>query len=520
LKIADAPTSRAIDKTAMDKYGIPGMELMEKAGKGVAEVALSMMGSPEAGLRAVIFCGKGNNGGDGYVAARHLREAGVEAVVLSLCEMRSLKGDAATAALAWTDTGGKVEELLSIEAVQGAASAVEEASLLIDAIFGTGLTVEPTGVHAEAIRLINCSSRKVLSIDIPSGVDATTGAVLGVAVKADVTATMAMPKLGLFLPPGRALSGRVEVVDIGVPPDLTQDKSIKWNLIAPSDIAGILRPREVEAHKSSHGHLIVLAGSPGMTGAACMCSSAALRAGAGLVTAGVPESLHGIMEIKTTEVMTVGLPETPSRRLGLCSFDEIKRAVNGKRAIVIGPGAGASEELSELIGLILKEMKIPVVIDADGLNSLAPKIASLKGANPEVVLTPHPGEMARLLNSDIRSIQADRIGAAERLVEMTGATVVMKGAYTVIACPDGQIYLNPTGNPGLATAGTGDILSGMIGAFLAQGYSACGSCLAAVYIHGLAADEAKKNTGEIGMIATDLLEFIPRLVNSFAGKRL
>jgi len=519
LKIADALSIRAMDKTAIEKYGIPGATLMENAGKGVARAALSMLGPDATGFRVVILCGKGNNGGDGFVAARYLRETGVEVTVLSLCEVRSLKGDAATAALAWTGSGGHVEELLSIEAVQGAASAIEEASLVIDAIFGTGLTVEPTGLHAEAIRLINRSSKKVLSIDIPSGVDATTGAVLGAAVKADVTATMAMPKLGLFLSPGRAHAGRVEVVDIGLPPEVTEDESIKWNLLAPSDIAGILRPREADSYKSSHGHLLVLAGSPGMTGAAFMCATAAMRAGAGLVTAGVPESLHAIMETKTAEVMTIGLPETVSKRLGVCSFDEIKRVSKGKSAIVIGPGAGASEELAGLISLILNEVRVPVVIDADGLNSLALKTFSLKGVKSEVVLTPHPGEMARLLGSDIRSVQADRVGAAERLADMTGATVVLKGAYTVIACPGGQIYLNPTGNPGLATAGTGDVLSGMIGAFLAQGYPASEAILAAVYIHGLAADEAVKKTGEIGMMATDLFEYIPRLVNSFAGER-
>lgn len=519
MKIADAPTVRAIDKTAVGKYGMTGLKLMENAGRGVADIALRELGGASVGAKAVIFAGKGNNGGDGYVAARLLREAGVKVFVFSLCRTGELKGDAAVNASSWMKMGGKVIELLTSDAAQAARRTVEEAAIVIDAIFGTGLTKEVKGVNAEAIRLINGAAKNVLSIDIPSGVNATTGAVLGEAVKAGVTATMAMPKLGLFLSPGRSYAGRVEVVDIGVPKEVIEDPSIKWNLLGPSDMRRILKPRKLDAHKSSHGHLLVLAGSPGMTGAAYMSGMAAMRTGAGLVTIGVPQSLHDIMEVKTTEVMTVGLRETTGRRLGVSSFEEIKRAISGKSALVIGPGAGTSEELMKLIGLILQDIHIPIVIDADGLNSFGTKIASLKGIKSEVVLTPHPGEMSRLLNTDIPSIQADRVGAAQKLVEMTGAVVVLKGACTVIACPDGQVYLNPTGNPGLATAGTGDILSGMLGAFLAQGYKACEASAAAVYIHGLCADEAKKKTGEIGMIATDLLEHIPGLVNSFAGTR-
>jgi len=517
LKIADAITIRDIDRIAVEKYGITGLQLMENAGRGVADVALRELDGAARGSKAAIFAGKGNNGGDGYVAARHLHNAGIAVTVYTLCKLDEIKGDAALNAASWRKMNGRVEELLSSEAVKAAAESIEKSDIVIDAIFGTGLSEEVTGVHGEAIRLINNLAKKIISIDIPSGIHATTGAVLGEAVKASVTATMAMPKLGLFLFPGRAHAGRVEVVDIGVPGEVLDEPSIKWNLLGPADISGILKPRKSESHKSSHGHLLILAGSPGMTGAAYMSGAAALRAGAGLVTVGVPESLHDIMEVKTTEVMTVGLPETPGRKLGIASYEEIRRIAANKTALVVGPGAGTSEELMKLIELILQDIHIPVVIDADGLNSFAPKIASLKALKAEVVLTPHPGEMSRLLNMKIQAIQADRLGAAEKLVELTGATVVLKGAYTVISCPNGQVYLNPTGNPGLATAGTGDILAGMLGAFLAQGYNAFEASAAAVYIHGLAGDEAKKKSGELGMIATDLLGYIPSLVNSFVG---
>lgn len=516
MKIADARTIREIDRIAVERYGITGLQLMENAGRAAADVALRELGNVP-GAKAVVFTGKGNNGGDGFVMARHLHNSRVDVKVFSLCRIDELKGDAASNAASWVKMDGAFEELLSIEALSAAIPAVQAADIVIDAIFGTGLSTEVRGVHREAIRLINANSKKVLAVDIPSGIDATTGAVLGEAVNAGVTATMAMPKLGHFLFPGRAHAGRVETIDIGVPREAVEDRSIRWNLISGSDMKRILKPRKSESHKSSHGHLLILAGSPGLTGAACMAGIASLRAGAGLSTIGVPESLNGIMETKTTEVMTIGLPETQGRTLGAVSFETARRLLANKAALVIGPGAGNSKDVMELIELIMQDIHVPVVLDADGLNSFASRIGALKDVKTGVVLTPHPGEASRLLNMKIADIQADRIGAAERLVEMTGATVVLKGAYTVIAHPSGQVYLNPTGNPGLATAGTGDILAGMLGAFLAQGYEPLDAACAAVYIHGLAGDEVKKETGELGMIATDLLAHIPRLINSFVG---
>lgn len=515
MKIADSATSRTIDRIAAERYGISGLELMEKAGRGVAEAALREMG--EGPARVVVFTGKGNNGGDGFVAARYLRSAGVAVRVVSLCRLDELSGDAAGNAARWAKEGGGTDEVVTAGALAAAAAEVEKADMVIDAVFGTGLAAAVSGHHAEAIKLINRLSKKTLSVDIPSGIDATTGAVLGEAVNADLTATMAMPKLGLMLFPGRAHAGRVEVVDIGVPREATEDPSIKWNLLGAEDMRRALKPRKADSHKGSFGHLFVLAGSPGMTGAAFMAGTSAMRAGAGLVTVGVPESLHDIMEMKTTEVMTVGLPETADRTFSRAAFDKIKGLLANKTALLMGPGAACSNELADLIGLILRETEVPLVIDADGLNSFAPRIASLKEAKAEVVLTPHPGEASRLLGVPVAEIQADRVGAAERLVGETGATVVLKGASTVIAHPSGQVFLNPTGNPGLATAGTGDILAGMLGAFLAQGCGALDAACAAAYIHGLAADEVKKDMGEAGMMATDLLARIPRLVNSLAG---
>jgi len=515
MKAADADTIRSIDRIAIEKYGITGLELMENAGRGVADVVKSAMPSP--GGRIAIMAGKGNNGGDGYVAARHLHNSGFKVTVFSLGRTGEIKGDAALNAASWLKMGGEVRELLSSADLKAAESSLRHSSIVVDAIFGTGLEKDITGIHAETVDLVNSVDKKIISVDIPSGIHATTGAVLGRAVKAHITATMAMPKLGLFLFPGRSFSGIVEVVDIGVPKEMVEDEAIRWNIITEGDLRKSLKPRKPESHKSTHGHLLVLAGSPGMTGAAYMASASAMRAGAGLATLGVPGSLNDIMEVKTTEVMSIGLPETPDKMLGAVSFDAIKAMLPGKTAVVIGPGVGNTPEMMRLIEMLVQEIKVPLVIDADGLNSIAPQISMLKKAKTEIVLTPHPGEMARLLNASTEDIQSDRMGSALRLVEMTGATVVLKGAGTIIASPTGRIYINTTGNPGLATAGTGDVLAGMLGGFLAQGYGPEEAASAAVYIHGLAGDEVKRTQGELGMMAMDLVPLIPRLLNSLVS---
>src|SRR3990170_2115416 len=515
MKAADAHTIRSIDRIAIEKYGITGLELMENAGRGVADVVKTAMPSP--GGRIAIMAGKGNNGGDGYVAARHLHNSGFKVTVFSLGRTGEIKGDAALNAASWLKMGGEVRELLSSADLKAAESSLRHSSIVVDAIFGTGLEKDITGIHAETVDLVNSVDKKIISVEIPSGIHATTGAVLGRAVKAHITATMAMPKLGLFLFPGRSFSGIVEVVDIGVPKEMVEDEAIRWNIITEGDFRKSLKPRKPESHKSTHGHLLVLAGSPGMTGAAYMASASAMRAGAGLATLGVPGSLNDIMEVKTTEVMSIGLPETPDKMLGAVSFDAIKAMLPGKTAVVIGPGVGNPPEMMRLIEMLVQEIKVPLVIDADGLNSIAPQISMLKKAKTEIVLTPHPGEMARLLNASTEDIQSDRMGSALRLVEMTGATVVLKGAGTIIASPTGRIYINTTGNPGLATAGTGDVLAGMLGGFLAQGYGPEEAASAAVYIHGLAGDEVKRTQGELGMMAMDLVPLIPRLLNSLVS---
>jgi len=522
VKIADAKTIRAVDGLAMRRFGISGLVLMENAGRGVAEVVLRELASFNCARgRVAIIAGKGNNGGDGFVAARHLVNSGARVVVYSLAKSAELKGDAAINARIWSRMGGETVAILSKKALAKNASSIERACVVVDAIFGTGLAKPVKGLCADVIEFVNgLAKASIISVDIPSGIDASTGAVLGCAVKADVTATMAMGKIGLCQLPGLAHTGRVEVVDIGVPRSLTDDPSIRWNLTDGAAASNMLKPRSVGAHKGSCGHLVVAAGSMGKTGAAYMAATGAMRAGAGLVTLAVPDALHPVMEAKTTEVMTAPLPQTPDGLLSVSSYPVLKALMEGKSALVFGPGLGCAADVSALLDKVLKGSSVPVVIDADGLNCLAGKVEKLKKAKCALVLTPHPGEMARLLGRSVADIQKDRMGVAGTLAEKTGAVVVLKGAATVIASPDGQAYINPTGSPALATAGTGDVLSGMIGGLIAQGLDAMSASVAAVYAHGLASDRWKDaNSGEAGMMATDLLGAIPSVLNSLMHKR-
>lgn len=519
MKLADSGTIREIDRRSERDFSIKTLQLMENAGRGAAEVIKRELSGVSAPKKVSIIAGKGNNGGDGFVAARHLRNSGISASVYLLARPEDVKGDAGANLSAWRKMNGEVFTILSVDDLRKYEAALRHSHVIADAIFGTGLSAAVAGVHAEVINLINSLKKKTVAIDIPSGVDADTGRVPGAAVRADITATMALPKIGLYVYPGRDYSGRVEVVDIGSPRELTENPSIRWNLITGDWLKTFLKRRKADSHKSSYGHLLVIAGSPGMTGAACMAGEAAMRIGAGLTTIALPESLNPIMEVKTTEVMTIGVPETADRTVGPESWGRIKDALANKTAVLIGPGLGNKKGVFELIEKLVTDIEAPFIIDADGLNAVAKDLSVLKGRKAEVILTPHPGEMSRLLQTTINEVQANRLSSAERLSEMTGATVVLKGAGTIIA-GKGQVFINPTGNPGLATAGTGDILAGMIGGLLAQGYGPVDAASAGAYIHGMAGDAVKELNGEAGMVATDLLAHIPKLLNSLIAPSL
>ncbi|MBI5586835.1 MAG: NAD(P)H-hydrate dehydratase [Deltaproteobacteria bacterium] len=514
MKLMDGRTTRSVDRSAVRKYGIKGLVLMENAGRGIAEaVKMELAHSAGKSRRVTIITGKGNNGGDGFVAARHLKNSGVDVTVLALARLDEMKGDALVNARSWVKMGGTVFTVLTEAELKKRSAFLTHSSVIVDAIFGTGLKAPVRGISARAIESINSSRKKVVAIDIPSGIDATTGAILGSAVRADLTVTMAAPKLGLYLYPGRSYSGRVEVVDIGCPRELVEDDRIRWNLITEDYLKRVLRSRKADSHKGSHGHLLVVAGSFGMTGAAYMSAMGAMRIGAGIVTVAVPESLQIALEEKSVETMSIGLPETPAGTLGPLSFGKIKEALKGKSALVIGPGFKPSEDIYKLMEMVVKEVRVPLLMDGGALSSLEGRASILGKSRCPVVITPHPGEAGKLLGLSPLAIQADRIASAERLAKATGAAVVLKGAGTVVAAHE-EVFINPTGNPALSTAGTGDVLAGVIGGLLAQGYSTLDSAVSGAYIHGLAADILREKGRDKGMIATDLLPVIPDILNS------
>ncbi len=513
MKLVDAATMRSIDRAAIKGFGINGLVLMENAGRAVAAIAAREAQCPNC--RILIVVGSGNNGGDGYVAARHLKNAGFSVNVASLARISGLKGDAGINAGIWRNMGGQVFQVLSARDLERLKTVFLHSSMIIDAMFGTGLSSPVKGIAARVIDFINTLQRKVISVDVPSGIDSTSGAVLGTAVKAAITATMALPKLGLYIYPGRSYAGEIEVADIGCPKGLLEDHAIKWNLSTGSLIRSILRPRSPDAHKGSFGHVLVIGGGRGKTGAAYLSAMGAMRAGAGLCTIAVPESLNPAMEAKTTEVMTCPVPEAGEGMFGMNSIDAIKDCMKGKASVVIGPGLGASKGISALVEAIAASSGVPVVLDADGLNAVKGDLTALKKAKADLILTPHPGEAARLLDTTPAYVQGNRVSVASRLADKAGAIVALKGASTVIALKDGSIFINPTGNPGLATAGTGDALSGMIAGMIAQGYNAKDAAVASVFLHGCAADGIRNRQGDTGLIATDILSEMPRTIDSF-----
>ncbi|MFQ5479659.1 MAG: NAD(P)H-hydrate dehydratase [Thermodesulfobacteriota bacterium] len=517
MKVMDAVAMRAMDERALSEYAMKGLQLMENAGRSVAEVVLRELASKGGEVRRVaIICGKGNNGGDGFVCARHLQNAGVEVTVFSLTRPGNFKGDSGVNVRCWQKMGGAVNCLKSSADLTKQISSMRHAHVVVDAVLGTGLTSAVEGFYGEVLEFINTVKGTVISIDVPSGMNATTGEVDGAAVRAGITVTMALPKLGFYLAPGSGLTGRVEVADIGMPASMLTDKALKHNLITAESVSSILMPRRAETHKCTYGHVALLGGSPGKTGAPYMAAMGAMRCGAGLLTIGLPAGLNNIMECKTTEVMTWALPEDNKGTIGEEAYGEIKELLQGKAALVAGPGLGVSTGLKALLKSLIGEVSLPVVLDADVLNNFAGSPDDLKGAaSREVVLTPHPGEAARLLGVSTADIQGDRIGMAAELAKRAGALVVLKGFHTIIAAPDGEIYINTTGGPALATAGTGDVLAGMIGGLLGQGQSAVHSAITAVYIHGLAGDViSNRHGGPKGLIATELLAELPRLLNS------
>ena len=504
-----------LDKGTIEEFGVPGMVLMEHAALRVVEL-LSRYYGKLTHKRAMILAGKGNNGGDGLAIARLLINGDVNVTVFLLCSPEELKGDALTNYRILQNWGAKIHHLSNEKDLQRVDIALMCTDFIVDAIYGTGFKGSITGMTAELIKIVNDSGLPVFAVDIPSGLDANTGKVAGPCIQAQATVTFGMPKLGLLLEPGSKYVGELWLGDISLPNKLIQSSRLKVSLITAEDVVAKLPQRPRSAHKGTFGHVIAVGGSEGMTGAIYLAATAAIKSGAGLVTAAVPKSLHGIMEMKTLEVMTRPLPETEAISIGQEALGTIAELAGAGNALVLGPGLSQHVSTSNLLMQLLPKLDKPLVLDADALNIIStndPK-KTLMAIKAPVIITPHPGEMSRLMGIPVREVQQNRVEIARKAAAEWKVIVALKGAKTLVAHPDGRIYVNPTGNPGMATGGSGDVLAGIIASFLAQGLNALDAAVAGVYVHGLAGDLAGLHQGQAGLTAGDLLAELPKALMS------
>jgi len=518
MQLVTAAEMREMDHQTIHSYGLPGRILMENAGRGAANALIRQF--PGKACKCIgIVAGRGNNGGDGFVIARYLKGKGWPVAVYLLAKRSDVQGEDAAANLALLDPiDVPVQEISDEASLSRHSENMRSHTLWVDAILGTGLRSDVSGLYAKAIELVNQSRRPVFSVDIPSGLDSDTGRPLGTCVRADATATFGFAKCAHFLYPGAEFTGSLNIIDIGIPAHIAESVCPRQFRLTQDELSRSWLPRGTDAHKGSAGHLLIIAGSPGKTGAAAMAAMSAMRSGAGLVTLGVPEGVHSVLEGQVLEAMTVPLPETADGVLDPTALEAIRHLLQGKSCIAMGPGLGSPEVTGQLVRRIISESPAPIVVDADGLNGLDGHTDLLKEASTPLVLTPHPGEMARLSGQAVSDIQADRIGSARRFAEHHQNHLVLKGAGTVIAHPNGDVYINSTGNSGMASGGMGDVLTGIIAGLITQGQSIEGAARTGVYLHGKAADFLAASRGQIGYLASDVMNRIPEEIDLLLAK--
>ena len=487
MKVATAAEMRLIDRLAQEDFSIPGVILMERAALALRQAIEGRFNL--TGQKIYIFCGKGNNGGDGLALARLLTETSAEVTVVLAYGQSQYSGLALQNLSSAAKFGLRIIDWQDLSASQ-----LQAADLIVDAMLGTGATGAPRGSIASIITLINESKKPVIAVDIPSGVDADTGHISDLVIKANVTVTFGIPKPGLLVYPGAEACGELLIDSIGFPPALLESNTLKINWLTAKTVRDLMPQRSPTAHKGSCGHVLVIGGAVGMTGAIALSSLGALRAGAGLVTAGI--QAENFFTEKPAEVMAL-------------SWDRIIDQLDKAAAVVFGPGASTGGSSRDLLKELLAKSKSPMVIDADGLNLLVTESIDLRKLELPIILTPHPGEMSRLSGLPIAKIQKNRIEVARRFAKELGVTLLLKGARSIIADKDGNIFINPTGNAGMATAGMGDALAGIIGGLLAQGMASTEAAACGAYLHGLAGDLAVQRHGPTGIITTDLLRKYP-----------
>ena len=515
MLVVTAEEMRELDRLTIERYGLPSLTFMERAGAAIAE-AISKNFRAAARHGVLIVAGKGNNGGDGFVIARLLKKKRIPCEVALLARRAEVSADAGHNLRAFLKLKGMVSEI-------GAGNfallsdRLSKKGLIVDAILGTGMKNDVRGLFAEAISLMNASGLPIVAVDIPSGLDSDKGTPLGIAIQAEMTVALGYPKLGEVIYPGLDHVGELVVADIGIDQRAVAEVGPRTKLLERETIRWLVPRRVADTHKGSYGHLVVVAGSRGKTGAAILACRAAMRCGAGLVTLAAPRSLNTIFATALTEVMTAPLRENSAEEMEPLSDAEWRELLAHKQALLFGPGIGINDATENTLRWLLRNLDMPWVIDADGLNNLASQIDRLRRAKAAPILTPHPGEMARLVGKDTASVNADRVGNARSFALEHRCHLVLKGARTVIATADGKVFINPTGNPGMASAGMGDVLAGILTSLLGQGLAAEDAMKLGVYLHGFVGDGVAAAQGEIGLIASDIIDGLPAAMRALAG---
>jgi len=507
MKVLTSQQMNEIDRTAIEDLGIIGPILMENAGLQIAMEILDCFPDIEY-EEIVVVAGKGNNGGDGFVVARHLYNQGCRPHVLLLAKMKELKGDAALNAGIAHRIGIKISEAPTEKEWRVHKKALKKATLVLDAIFGTGLTKPARGFYAKVIEDINASEAYTIAVDIPSGLSSDSSQIIGPCVEADLTITLAAPKIAHVFPPAEEKVGELVVADISIPPELFEDDRLKLELVEEEQIIPYFQPRKSETHKGNYGHLFILSGSLG---------KAALKMGAGLVTIGTPQSCLPIVARAMVELMTEPLPETPKKTFSAEALERSLELLKDKDALLLGPGISTHPSTAEFVKTLLPRIKVPAVLDADALNILAEKPDLLKSLRKTAVVTPHPGEFARLLNLSTKEVVEKKLELGPKFAQEYGVFLVLKGYRTLICTPNGKTYINPTGNPGMATAGSGDVLSGMIASMIIQEKDPLLAILAAVFVHGLSGDIGAQRIGEKALTAGKLITYLPAAIKALSA---
>lgn len=506
MKIVTAEEMRQIDRRTIEGFGIPGERLMEKAGEAVQKAAMRAR-RPDLPEGVLLFAGRGNNGGDAFVAARLLQKLGVINLTVLLTEESELTGDAATNLVRLRQVGGEI--LVARDPSDLQRIPFRDYDVIVDGILGTGIKGAVKGFYAEVIELINRLDKRVVAIDIPSGINGDTGLHEGPCVRADVTVTMGLPKEGLLR--GDALNhvGKLEIADIGIPAEVIDQAKSAADLLTEEEMASLLPRRKRITHKGDYGRVFVLAGSRGLTGAAAMVCRAAMRAGSGLVFLGIPASLNPILEVKLTEPMTVPLDETPEGSVAYSACSKVLEHLSACTNAVIGPGISTHPETARLVEEILRKAKLPLLVDADGLNCLEGKADLLRDYPSPLIATPHPGEMSRLSGIEASQILKQPWEVAADFARRNGIIVILKGAETVIADADGSVSINIAGDAGMASGGMGDVLSGVVGSLVGQGLRPIDAAKLGTFVHGIAGEIGVQQKGQLSLVASDVIEALP-----------